>query len=111
MSNQNVCPICAECVNSTKNCVITQCGHCFHTKCLMTNVAINNFNCPCCRTPMTDKIEKKETNPWEIVEDTHSIRVNEVLRNTLQPQNINDWELIEDEDSLLDWEIVEDLSK
>lgn len=46
------CPICFDCVNYEINCVTTECGHCFHTSCLMTNISHNGFACPCCRTAM-----------------------------------------------------------
>ena len=49
------CPICMEDVFSGKNCVVTECGHSFHTSCLMTNVAHNGFGCPYCRTEMAEE--------------------------------------------------------
>jgi hypothetical protein len=49
------CPICMEDVFSGKNCVVTECGHSFHTSCLMTNVAHNGFSCPYCRTEMAEE--------------------------------------------------------
>ena len=47
---------------NAKNCVVTDCGHTFHTKCLMTSVAHNGFGCPYCRETMTDKepLEEEE---------------------------------------------------
>jgi hypothetical protein len=44
-----------EDVFSGKNCVVTECGHSFHTSCLMTNVAHNGFGCPYCRTEMAEE--------------------------------------------------------
>ena len=49
------CPICMEDVFSGKNCVVTECGHSFHTNCLMKNVAHNGFGCPYCRTEMAEE--------------------------------------------------------
>ena len=46
------CPICMDVLSGTKNIVTTECGHCFHTNCLMTSVAHNGFGCPYCRTEM-----------------------------------------------------------
>jgi len=47
------CPICYENIDGEKNRVITECGHCFHTSCLMTHAAVNGFGCPYCRERMT----------------------------------------------------------
>ena len=60
MSTEIECPICFECVEPTKNCVTTECGHCFHTNCLMKNVAHNGFGCPYCRTAMAEEPEESE---------------------------------------------------
>ena len=55
------CPICMDCIESTtKNCVTTECGHCFHTNCLMTSVAHNGFGCPYCRAAMAEEPEEDE---------------------------------------------------
>ena len=58
MSAQIECPICMEFIDMTKNCVTTECGHCFHANCLMTNVAHNGFGCPYCRTKMVEQDEE-----------------------------------------------------
>ena len=59
------CPICMDCIESTtKNCVTTECGHCFHTNCLMTSIAHNGFGCPYCRTAMAEEPEEEEENVW-----------------------------------------------
>lgn len=61
MSVQFECPICMDCIESTtKNCVTTDCGHCFHTNCLMQNVAHNGFGCPYCRTIMAEEPDEEE---------------------------------------------------
>lgn len=38
-----------EVIDTANNTVTTECGHKFHTKCLMANVAHNGFSCPYCR--------------------------------------------------------------
>jgi hypothetical protein len=43
------CPICFDEINETKNNTITDCGHKFHTSCLMKNISLNGFGCPYCR--------------------------------------------------------------
>lgn len=40
---------CAICHDTTKNTVITQCGHCFCNECILNNFKFNN-NCPLCRS-------------------------------------------------------------
>lgn len=62
MSAQIDCPICMDCIESTtKNCVTTECGHCFHTNCLMQSVAHNGFGCPYCRTTMAEVPEEEDS--------------------------------------------------
>ena len=43
------CCICYELINGKIDCLVTQCEHCFHTSCLMKNVALNGYTCPLCR--------------------------------------------------------------
>ena len=50
------CPICYETIAEEKNRVITECGHCFHTSCLMKHAAMNGFGCPYCREQMSDYV-------------------------------------------------------
>jgi hypothetical protein len=52
------CPICMELIEVSKNCVNTECGHCFHANCLMKSVAHNGFGCPYCRTVMAETPEE-----------------------------------------------------
>lgn len=55
MSATCECPICMDNISETSNKVITECGHCFHTSCLMTNISHNGFGCPYCRTQMAEE--------------------------------------------------------
>jgi len=50
------CPICMDPIDVAINCSRTECGHCFHTKCLMHNVSVNGFDCPYCRTVMAETV-------------------------------------------------------
>ena len=68
MSAQIDCPICLDCIETSKNCVTTECGHCFHTSCLMTSVAHNGFGCPYCRAKMAEEPEKKEYSAYSVYE-------------------------------------------
>lgn len=54
------CPICMDDINVNKNCITTECGHCFHASCVMRNVAQNGFACPMCRTAMAEESEDEE---------------------------------------------------
>ena len=59
-NTNNECPICMDCISGNVNCVVTECGHKFHTNCLMTNVAHNGFGCPYCRAVMAEEPEDEE---------------------------------------------------
>ena len=63
------CPICMDYIDVIKNCVTTECGHFFHSSCLMKNVAHNGFNCPYCRAAMAEHIEKDDTEDDETISD------------------------------------------
>jgi hypothetical protein len=64
------CPICMDHIESNaKNCVTTECGHCFHTNCLMRSVAHNGFGCPYCRTAMAEVPDDEETIYSDYYED------------------------------------------
>lgn len=90
MSPHNDCPICMECIESTtKNCVTTECGHCFHTNCLMKSVAHNGFGCPYCRTAMAEEPERDEDTVWSDEDDDDS-----------DSHGGNDYEELFDDDAL-----------
>ena len=60
--NQLECCICMDNIINTKtNCVTTECGHTFHTNCLMANVSHNGFGCPYCRQVMTEEPQDDES--------------------------------------------------
>lgn len=65
MSAQIDCPICMDCIEMNKNCVMTECGHTFHASCLMTSVAHNGFGCPYCRTAMAQEPKDDESTEYE----------------------------------------------
>lgn len=81
MSSNNDCPICMEVIETfAKNYCVTECGHCFHTNCLMQSVAHNGFGCPYCRTKMAEEPEPEEESVWsedeEDVEPFEDIALN-----------------------------------
>ena len=49
-------------IEEDRNKVVTECGHCFHTSCLMKNVAHNGFSCPYCRDAMAEEPEDNNTD-------------------------------------------------
>lgn len=62
MSAPVECPICMDVIEFNKNCVTTECGHCFHANCLMQSVAHNGFGCPYCRTKMAEEPEDDDSD-------------------------------------------------
>lgn len=56
------CPICMEVFTGITNVVVTECGHKFHTNCLMTSVAHNGFGCPYCRSQMAEDPEESDSD-------------------------------------------------
>ena len=59
--NQIMCPICMDdIIPNSKNFTNTDCGHCFHTSCLMTNVSHNGFGCPYCREQMVEEPQQED---------------------------------------------------
>jgi hypothetical protein len=80
------CPICMDAIEMTKNCVTTECGHCFHASCLMSNVAHNGFGCPYCRTSMADEPQNDEQDSegeddvWSDASDEEEIYDDDALR-------------------------------
>ena len=59
------CPICMEIILTSTNCVTTECGHVFHSSCLMKNTSINGYGCPCCRAQMTDEPDESINSEYE----------------------------------------------
>lgn len=50
-----------EIILANVNCVTTDCGHSFHTSCLMKNTAVNGYDCPYCRTQMAETPEDSDS--------------------------------------------------
>lgn len=72
------CPICLDEINETKNKTITNCGHKFHTTCLMKNSSLNGFACPYCReqlfkTTQTDNVRKVFISDLNFIENENYI--------------------------------------
>ena len=90
----NECSICYDIVNKNNNCVITECGHCFHTTCLMKNVALNGYGCPLCRRSLS-KEDTVDDDTTVITTELYSTHRSETIVGvtfrdiaTLQTSNI-----------------------
>ena len=57
MDTNNICSICLDVINKTSNITITECGHYYHSKCLMINNDVNGHCCPICRFQMVENSE------------------------------------------------------
>ena len=60
MIDDNECPICMENIDPVKNRMTTECGHCFHSSCLIKHSVLTNVNCPMCRHDLADIPEDDE---------------------------------------------------
>ena len=49
------CCICYETIDPLKNNCVTECGHRFCFKCMVTSLMHDNNNCPCCRQSLVDE--------------------------------------------------------
>jgi len=63
------CPICLDDIDTTKNFIITECGHKFHCSCFMRHSAIQGFNCPYCRSITAEQTVDDEEDDDEDYED------------------------------------------
>jgi len=54
------CPICFDVIENNNNCMVTECGHRFHTNCMLKHVSMGNHGCPMCRTAMVSPSENNE---------------------------------------------------
>jgi hypothetical protein len=80
MSAQIECPICMDPIEFNKNCVTTECGHCFHASCLMKSVAHNGFGCPYCRTTMAEEPEDDDDDLTDDSEEEEEMFDDSALR-------------------------------
>lgn len=104
------CPICMDEISGEKNKVTTECGHCFHTSCLMKNVSHNGFGCPYCRDAMAeepaDNNSDEEYDEFSVDEEDEEPDFNDnVLRGARWLfQRAEGEELDDEEDTVLDEE-------
>lgn len=55
------CPICYDEITNKANKTITECGHCFHSSCLIKHAILTNNGCPLCRQQLADIIEESDS--------------------------------------------------
>ena len=84
------CPICFDVINAT-NQTITECGHAFHTNCLMKNVLHNGVGCPYCRTAMCEEPQSLEEDDDEEDDDEDYTEDDEDDIETEDEEDIQDW--------------------
>ena len=58
-SSKDECPICLDELDAVKNRATTECGHCFHTSCLVKHAVLTNIVCPLCRNDLADIPEEE----------------------------------------------------
>ena len=112
------CPICMDVLSGTKNIVTTECGHCFHTNCLMTSVAHNGFGCPYCRTEMAAAPEESvdDDSDWGSFDEDedgddelygdHALRGARWLFQRANDEEVDDEEDLEDTRDDEDMDII-----
>lgn len=107
MSAQSECPICMDAIDLSKNCVTTECGHCFHASCLMTSVAHNGFGCPYCRTVMAEAPSDDESTLYsEDEEEDEEIFDDDALRgfrfffNNIEGEEHDNEDILEENEML-----------
>jgi len=93
-----------------KNCVTTECGHCFHASCLMQNVAHNGFGCPYCRTAMAEEPEE-ENSEWSEISDEEEMFNDFALRGFRFFMNNIEGEQHENEDEHEEEEDIEETAE
>jgi hypothetical protein len=90
------CAICMDDIDAVKNRLTTECGHVFHTSCLMKNAAINGFGCPMCRTVMAEDPNDSDDDESTNVDDEdelytdHSLRGMRWMFQSVQGEEVDD---------------------
>lgn len=86
------CPICYDQIEGSINTVTTECGHKFHAKCLMQNVAHNGFGCPCCRAQMVERTLDDDETDDEDDDDDEEYEVDIIEYDSEDESDDNDSE-------------------
>jgi hypothetical protein len=106
------CPICMDLIEFNKNCVTTDCGHCFHTNCLMQSVAHNGFGCPYCRTKMAEEPEEEDEfddeEEGEEMFDDDALRGFRFFWNNINGEEHDEIDNVDEQEQLDEWEDVDE---
>lgn len=106
MSAQIDCPICMDVIEVSRNCVTTECGHCFHANCLMQSIAHNGFGCPYCRTAMAEVPSEEESDDGYSYDEEATVFDDDALTSfRMFHQRLNGEEVEEEAE---EWESVID---
>ena len=86
----DMCPICMDDLPLpyATNRVTTECGHTFHTSCLMSSVAHGKYRCPCCRTEMAEEPEPESDSD----DSDDEYNLTEQQRREWERQQRREWE-------------------
>ena len=66
------CPICYDEITNKANKTITECGHCFHSSCLIKHAVLTNTGCPMCRQQLADIEESESESDTNSYSDSES---------------------------------------
>lgn len=91
------CCICMDDICQDTNRVTTECGHIFHTSCLMKSVAHNGFGCPYCRTKMAEDVTDEEDEEYEDYDDEEELYDDNALTSLRMFHQRLSGEQVEDE--------------
>lgn len=71
--NMDECAICLDAIHATVNRTTTECGHLFHSNCLIKHSLLGkNIGCPMCRTALTDVPEDDDSYATTVSDDDDS---------------------------------------
>lgn len=64
------CPICLENIElCAYNYIKTECKHCFHASCFLTNTRRNGYSCPCCRKELVENADSNSESESDLEPD------------------------------------------
>jgi hypothetical protein len=101
------CSICLDQIEGEKNKVVTDCNHCFHSKCLLKNIFHNGFGCPYCRTAMAEIPEENDSDDSEdeyddwtadVVYDNYALQGMRMLFQRAEGEEVEEYGAYEEDD-------------